>query len=559
MSTSQDDSPDISDTPPAAAEPAQTEAQLVKATPGTRGALLAVRVLKGLVTLMVLGGVALSLWPHPRAIAPPVVPPSLSALNASLNLSEGFLRPLNHVFSANQGVTSEYYGIPVRLRFGGEKWMYPGQENAKVGRAFKAPEVEGENIQFHDGPSSAEVRLRVYWDSAHWDPFRLTIESRNSPPADLCSETERATGRCLQRSHRTGPDIVAYASLTARLPGNQRATATLGDWTLSAGGQGRTRWFRLVTPRSNRAAFASWRYSIRHATANMREFSRYRQQSVTAGALGDTMRAAGFRPGQDIYAPLWGAGTKYGDGMPYRPSSYHDCNARQPTIHGFYPYRSKVCRLPLSGYRWLSNSDTLVRALQAVHVMNRHHDPNYSYSDLDHYDLTPAKTARDLERTWVPAGIPQCTPAGCEQQWMSAVRTASFGTLETILGYQYGDRESRAWADNAARALLRVQIGPDGWMQVRDRRYYRPLNIGSFYTVWDADFHNNQSFSFLMQLLRRRLLNPLDMPAEFTGIIPSNTESTMAVYAFLARYRCQRYGQGCGPGDVFGPRPLPLP
>ena len=136
---------------------------------------------------------------------------------------------------------------------------------------------------------------------------------------------------------------------------------------------------------------------------------------------------------------------------------------------------------------------------------------------------------------------------------MSAVRTASFGTLETILGYQYGDRESRAWADNAARALLRAQVGPDGWIQVSNHRYYRPLDIGSFYAVWDAEFRNNQSFPFLIEFLRNRLLKPLDMPAEFTGIVSSNTESTLAAYAFLARYRCQRYGQGCGPDDIFGP------
>ena len=402
MSASQDHSPELSLLPAAVAEPAQTEALPVKATPGIWGALLAVWVLKGLVSLLVLGGVVLSLWSHPRAIAPPVVPPSLSALDASLSLSEGFLRPLNHVFSAKQGITSEYYGMPVRLRFGADKWMYPGQDNVSVKQAFKAPQVEEENIQFHDGASSADVTLRVYWDSTYWDKSRLIYEGRKSPPLYRCPERADAAGHCSQRHLRTESNVVIYALLNVHSPGKRRATAALGDSSMSASAQGRTRAFRLVFPRSNRAAFTSWRYTMRHATATMREFSRYHRQAFAANALGDTMRAAGFRLGQDIYAPLWGDGIKYGDGMPYWPTSYHDCSAHQPTIHGFYPYRSKVCRLPLSAYRWLGDTDTLLRALQAIHVMNRHHDPNYRYSDLDHYGLTPTRTAHALERTWGP-------------------------------------------------------------------------------------------------------------------------------------------------------------
>ena len=553
MTDPQDDNLGSGSQPTASAEPGQAFDPPDKPPPEVWGTLLAVRGIKGLVTLVVLGGVALSLLPQSRTVAPPAVPPSLSSLNASLELSESYLRPLNHIVSARQGVTSEYYGLPLRLRFGDSKWMYPGQGNVNVETAYKAPQVESQDLEFREGSSSASVTLRTYWDSEQWDPFRLIIEGRDAPPQNRCEDRRSAGGNCMRERQRTGPDIVVYASLTAQSPSEQRAIASLGGKRFSVTGEGRTRWFRLLFSSNDRAKFASWRYSIRHATANMREYFQFHQERFIANALGNTMQAAGFRLGQDIYAPLWGSGTEYGDDMPYWPSTYHDCSTDQPTINGFYPYRSKVCRLPLAGYRWLSGTDTLLRAIQAVHVMNRHHDPDYRYSDLDHRNLTPANTAHELERTWEPSGMPQCTPAGCEEQWASAVRTASFGTLETILGYQYGDRESRAWADTAARTLLRVQIGPDGWMEVLDRRYYRPLDIGSFYAVWDADFHNNQSFPFLFRLLREQLVEPFDMPAEFTGIIPSNAESTMAAYAFLARYRCQRYGEGCGPGASFGP------
>jgi hypothetical protein len=344
-----------------------------------------------------------------------------------------------------------------------------------------------------------------------------------------------------------------YAAVDAQIPRGQRITVALGDRSFTTAGRDFRPWHRLLFTPADRSAFASWRYTNRHAAAGMRELLLYWGQASSARALGSSLEKAGFHLGQDIYAPLWGSGVRFGDDMPYRASAYRDCSVHQPSIGGFYPYRSKVCRVPLRVYRWLSAQDPLLRAIQAIHVLNRHHDPNYRYSDLDHRNLTPSKTAQSLERAWGPTGIPQCSPFGCEDRWVSAVRTATFGTLETILGYQYGDPDSRAWADAAARTLLRVQVDHEGWMEADGRRYYRPLNAGGFYTVWDSEFQNSQSFSFFGEFLREELLEPLNMPPEFTGVIPSNAETTIAAVAFLARYRCQRYGVGCGTARGFGP------
>jgi hypothetical protein len=38
------------------------------------------------------------------------------------------------------------------------------------------------------------------------------------------------------------------------------------------------------------------------------------------------------------------------------------------------------------------------------------------------------------------------------------------------------------------------------------------------------------------------------MPAEYTGLVVSNAETTLTAYAFLAGYRCARYGVGCAAG-----------
>jgi hypothetical protein len=45
--------------------------------------------------------------------------------------------------------------------------------------------------------------------------------------------------------------------------------------------------------------------------------------------------------------------------------------------------------------------------------------------------------------------------------------------------------------------------------------------------------------------LVRGLYEQLDMPPEYRGVIPSNAETTLTAYAFLVRYRCERYGKGC--------------
>lgn len=156
--------------------------------------------------------------------------------------------------------------------------------------------------------------------------------------------------------------------------------------------------------------------------------------------------------------------------------------------------------------------------------------------------------ARDLEATFRKqgTGVPAClTRSYCFFGRASGVRTFQFGVLETLLGYRFGDGVGRSYADAVARIALGVQVGDDGLVHTQDTTYYRPAAVGSFYLNWDRRLRLSLGRSVPGRSLARGLYQRLDMPPEYRGLIASNAETTLTAYAFLVRYRCERYGVGC--------------
>jgi hypothetical protein len=112
--------------------------------------------------------------------------------------------------------------------------------------------------------------------------------------------------------------------------------------------------------------------------------------------------------------------------------------------------------------------------------------------------------------------------------------------LETVLGYNGGEVDRRRYADAVANLALRVQIGEDGVVRAADRVAYRPALRGGFLSYWDADRRYLKPTGLVQAMADR-----LNMPPEYLGLRPTDSETGFDAYAFLALYRCAKYQVGC--------------
>jgi hypothetical protein len=226
-------------------------------------------------------------------------------------------------------------------------------------------------------------------------------------------------------------------------------------------------------------------------------------------------------------------------------SAFHDCAGGPTVASDSYLYESKVCRLGPEAFVRISGSDTLLRAIEAIHVLNRYNDPAHAYVDFAGRQTTPRGVARDLEATFdhLGFGMPACNPIGCDETKASGIRTFHFGALETLLGYRHGDEVSRHYADLAAGIALRVQIPPTGLVDASAGVYRRPNDSGGFYIAWDERFRwssPNEGFTSVVS-------NLIGMAPEYQGVLTTNSETTFDGYAFLGTYDCLRFEGHCGP------------
>jgi hypothetical protein len=87
---------------------------------------------------------------------------------------------------------------------------------------------------------------------------------------------------------------------------------------------------------------------------------------------------------------------------------------------------------------------------------------------------------------------------------------------------------------------IRTQVGTDGIIRSDGRRPYRPAQVGAFPIYWNAraDFVPTTG-------LAQAATDRLSMPPEYSGQVPSDTETTLDGWAFLTAYRCLAFHAGC--------------
>jgi hypothetical protein len=328
----------------------------------------------------------------------------------------------------------------------------------------------------------------------------------------------------------------------------------------AANGQTFARSFR----HRDRAPLRSFRWTVRHGAQLGHNFFLSRGDRARAEPLSRLMHDLGFAVDYDLTAPIFERGQAYSDDMPYDfdpagRSAYHDCDIDMPSTTRSYPYVSKVCSVSRPGYVWSTRTDTLVPAVHAIHILNRHGDGDRAYRDApvgvgDGLSLTPLRhrtptrtpraTAAQLEGKFrkLRFGVPRCTPADCDG-WASGVRTFQFGALQALLGYRHGDPISRAYSDRVARIALAVQVPESGLVSRADAGpLLRPAAAGSFYVAWDRRLRLASTAGAIS-----KLSDSFNMPPEYRGAIASNSETSLTAYAFLSLYRCVRFGAGCTP------------
>jgi|RhiMetdeSRZDD1v2_1073273.scaffolds.fasta_scaffold198238_2 hypothetical protein len=457
--------------------------------------------------------------------------PTLDRLNVAIARGEAFLDGLYKPLGPAGAVQSEHYALPIRVRFPGyRRWVLLGQGDTGA-------------CQGEDCP--APTRIRSLESSYASEAYELTFAT----PAG-------ADGLRLRAGVDWGAGQGRYQVTVSALAFDDPAT-TAEVWlddvrlgTFRPGPVAGQPALRRSFPVRDVAHLRSFRFTIRHATQLAWLHAVSREDTARSSALARFMLNAGFVPGRDLRAAIFGQGRDAPRDFGYRHEpfldAYGDCRLNPPASPRAYPYRSKACVADVRPYLLAARHDTLLPAIEALQSLNRGESPDRPYRDpsalLPMATTSASRTADELERRFdrLGFGIPRCTPFGCDRARASALRTFAFGMLETVLGYDSGQLGRRPYADAVASLALSVQIGDDGVVRTADRVVYRPALRGGFLSYWNRDRRYLKPTGVAQAVADR-----FNMPPEYLGLRPTDSETAFDTYAFLALYRCARYQVGC--------------
>jgi hypothetical protein len=509
--------------------------EAVPALPRRRRPVALLAVAATMVTALVAGSVVamvdrLGAAPPPRP--GPVVVPTLDSLNAAIARGEEFLDGLYKPLGRAGAVQSEHYGLPIRVRYPDRRrWVLLGQPEAGACRTGDCP---------------APTHIRSLESSYDTEAYELTYATPATPDGlRLRAAVDWAAGGGRWR--------VSVSALAFDDPAAE-AEVWLDDVRLGTfqGGPGAAAQpaLRRAFPAREAGHLRSFRYTVRHATQLAWLHAVSRKDDRRADALARFMLAAGFVPGRDLRAAIFGRGRDAPRDFSYRHEpfldAYGDCRLEPPATPLAYPYRSKACVADVRPYLLAARHDTLLPTIEALQALNRGESPDGRYRDqsalLPQATTSPNKTADELERRFdrLGFGIPRCSPLGCDRKRASALRTFAFGMLETVLGYRGGEIGRRPYADAVASLALSVQIGDDGVVRTADRVAYRPALRGGFLSYWNPDRRYLKPGGVAQTVADR-----FNMPPEYLGLRPTDSETGFDAYAFLVLYRCARYKVGC--------------
>jgi hypothetical protein len=455
---------------------------------------------------------------------PGTAAPVLAELNESIGLAEHYLDGLYKPLGNGVAVQSETYGIPIHVHFASpgkpQEWVLSGEGEIGEcgGTCDPAPGITpgpgsrtSESYRYEFG-GKLVVDVRVEWNATDRD-LAVTVT-----PEKVGERAEIWLDRLVLAVFDPGDTVSATQTFT----------------------------------KTDLSMFRSLRYTVRHATQSAYLYWTLRGDRDRAGTLSGFLRHNGYTPGLDMRAVIFGMSKGLPEDLPFNDAAYQDCSHLPAATPGVYPYESKACSL-MSAYLQAGARDPFLQASQALHTLQQRGDPaaQYPMSLLERGWLqgsTPKETSRHLQGRWdyLRFGIPSCTPLTCSD-YASGIRTSIFGTLETEFGYRYGDPAAQRYADAAAAATVASQVKKDGLVRLGSTELYRPVQIGAFLAAWNEDNAFTAPSNPLAAFGPLAVATSHPMPPEYRGVQASNSETTFDAWAFLTRYRCARYGVGCGP------------
>jgi hypothetical protein len=505
---------------------------------------LALLVAAGTVAAAMVAGSVVTMVDRLGASTPsppgPAVAPTLAHLNAAIARGESFLDGLYKPLGPAGAVQAEHYALPIRVRFPGyRRWVLLGQPDTGPCQGGDCP---------------APTRIRTLESTYASEAHELTFATpANADGLRLRAGVDWNAGR---DRYRVSVTALAFddPATAAEVWLDDVRLGTLPPGPLA----GRQPTLRRSFPVGDVSHLRSFRYTIRHATQLAWLHAVSREDEARSTALARFMLRAGFVPGQDLRAAVFGRGRDAPRDFGYRHEpfldAYGDCRLEPPASPRAYPYRSKACVADVQPYLLAARHDTLLPTIEALQALNRGETPDHSYRDqsalLPLATTSAGRTADAMERRFdrLGFGIPRCTPFGCDQERASALRTFAFGMLETVLGYRSGQLDRRPYADAVAGLALSVQIGDDGVVRTADRVAYRPALRGGFLSYWNRDRRYLKPGG-----LAQAVADRFNMPPEYLGVRPTDSETVFDAYAFLALYRCARYKVGCKLVGAAGP------
>jgi hypothetical protein len=238
------------------------------------------------------------------------------------------------------------------------------------------------------------------------------------------------------------------------------------------------------------------RYTVRHGSRFGQWINEIWGFTTKVNRLKALRDAKGFS--FDVYDPMFGKSVEQADDFMFDGQAYADTwsvwlNLPKGINPSHYPYLSKITVGGLASqqaYILYSRSDPLLQALQAIHILNKYGDPNHSYNFTTYGSSNPQSVANDLMDKWNGIGI--ASPR-TEPQYASAIRTAAFFVLVTLLGYRYNLANFRTMADTVYTAIS-SDTGCQAGQYPLDANYVvtnnngvilRPQYNGSFYNVYE--------------------------------------------------------------------------
>jgi hypothetical protein len=240
------------------------------------------------------------------------------------------------------------------------------------------------------------------------------------------------------------------------------------------------------------------RYTIRHGGAFARWLYTIWSDSTKYIALNNIWRDFGFTC--DIYDPLFGQSAQLADDYMFTHDAYHDSRDLWRQLpRGTNPLRVPyLSKLQIGGFVTLdvyinnSTGDPLLGCLQAIHLLNKYNNPAYmpTSGGLGGVSLL-AYAHRLWTVSWNGYGIPSPIASS---SYASAVRTACYFALCTIIGYKYGDSTCKTYADTMYNIITGTNAPQAGMSPMNTGYVYtqenglllRPQYQGGYYCVWGA-------------------------------------------------------------------------